>query len=91
MTSSTFINLLSQLETLEPKELQELSQAVQIRLQATQEVDKIAKFYDSLLSSGLVRHRKQISPQQQVKPPLNRLLVEIQGKPISTTIIEERG
>lgn len=91
MTQSTLVKLLSQIETLEPKELEELSQAIQIRLQATNEVDKLAKFYDSLLSSGLVRHLKQASTQQQVKHHFNRPLIEVQGKPISTTIIEERG
>ncbi len=91
MTQSTLVKLLSQLETLEPKELQELSQAVQIRLQAVKEVDKLTKFYDSLLSSGLVRHLKPTSTPQQIKHPVNRSLIEVQGKPISTTIIEERG
>jgi len=61
MTQSTLVKILSQLETLEPKELQELSQAIQIRLQAKNEVDKLAKFYDSLLSLGLVRHLKRTS------------------------------
>lgn len=93
MTQSTLVKLLSQLETLEPKELQELSQAIQIRLQfqSTNEVDKLAKFYDSLLNSGLVLHLKQTSSQQQVQHSFKRPLVEVQGKPISTTIIEERG
>lgn len=45
----------------------------------------LAKFYDSLLSSGLVSHLKQTVPKQIKRP-----LIEIQGKPISSTIIEER-
>ncbi len=86
MTQSTLIKLLSQLETLEPNELQKLSQAIQIRLQATDEAHRIEKLYDSLLSSGLVLRRKLPSPQQQIKQPL----IEIQGNPLSMTIIEER-
>ncbi len=87
MTQSTFVKLLSQLDTLEPNELQKLSQAIQIRLQATtDEAHRIEKLYDSLLSSGLVLQRKLPSPQQKIKQPL----IEIQGNPLSMTIIEER-
>jgi len=46
---------------------------------------KLAKLYDSLLSSGLVRQLKQ-TVSRQVKYPL----IEVQGEPISATIIEER-
>ncbi len=87
MTQSTFVKLLSQLETLEPKELQKLSQAIQARLQVTDQAHKMEKLYDSLLSSGLILQRKLPSPQQPIKPPL----IEIQGNPLSMTIIEERS
>jgi hypothetical protein len=86
MTQSTLVKLLSQIETLEREELQQLSQAIQTRLQPTDEADKLRAFYNSLLSSGLIRQLKQRSVAQQIK----RSLIEVQGKPISTTIIEER-
>jgi alkylated DNA repair dioxygenase AlkB len=86
MTQATLVRLISELETLEPEELQQLSQAIQVRLQTTNEADRLANFYNSLLASGLVRQIKQTSSQPQIK----RALIEMQGKPISETIIEER-
>ncbi|MEE3719523.1 hypothetical protein V2H45_22520 [Tumidithrix elongata RA019] len=86
MTQATLINLISQLETLELEELQKLSQAIKVRLNAIDESDKLAGFYSSLLTSGLVSHIKQTYSQQQ-----SRLsLISVQGNPISQTIIEER-
>jgi hypothetical protein len=85
MTQSTLVKIINQLETLEPKELEQLSQAIQTRLNVTDSSKKMTKFYESLLSSGFIR---------QVKSPLlgqiRQPLIEVKGKPISETIIEER-
>jgi len=86
MTQATLVKLISQLEVLEIDELQKLSQAIKVRLDTVDESDKLAGFYSSLLTSGLVSHVKQIHLQQQ--PRLS--LIAIQGNPISQTIIEDR-
>jgi hypothetical protein len=86
MTQAALLKIISQLEVLETEELQKLSQAIKVRLSTVAESDKLAGFYSSLLTSGLVIHIKPIYSQQQ--PRLS--LIEIQGNPISQTIIEDR-
>ena len=86
MTQATLVKLISQLEVLEIEELQKLSQAIKVRLNTVDESDKLAGFYSSLLTSGLVSHVKPIYSKQQ--PRLS--LIAIQGNPISQTIIEDR-
>lgn len=86
MTQATLVKLISQLEVLEIDELQKLSQAIKVRLNKVDDSDKLAGFYSSLLTSGLVSHVKTIYSKQQ--PRLS--LIAIQGNPISQTIIEER-
>ncbi|GAL95586.1 hypothetical protein N0824_00102 [Microcystis sp. 0824] len=51
-----------------------------------EEADKQAVFHQSLLDAGLVKQIKRPSSQ----PITERRLIEIEGKPISETIIEER-
>lgn len=86
MTQATLVKLISQLEVLEIEELQKLSLAIKVRLNTVNESDKLAGFYSSLLTSGLVSHVKPICAKQQ--PRLS--LIAIQGNPISQTIIENR-
>ena len=86
MTQATLVKLISQLEVLEIEELQKLSQAIKVRLSTVDESDKLAGFYSSLLTSGLVSRIKPIYSQQQ--PRLS--LIAIQGDPVSQTIIEDR-
>ena len=86
MTQTTLIKLISQLEVLEIEELQKLRLAIDIRLNVVDDSDRLAGFYSSLLTSGLVNHIKPIYSQQQ--PRLS--LISIQGDPISQTIIEDR-
>ncbi|NER28439.1 MAG: hypothetical protein F6J89_12590 [Symploca sp. SIO1C4] len=45
-----------------------------------------ATLHKALLTSGLVKHLKQPSYNQQTE----RRLIQVQGKPVSETIIEER-
>lgn len=86
MTQATLVKLISQLEVLEIEELQKLRLAINIRLNEVDESEKLAGFYRSLVTSGLVSHIKPIYSQQQ--PRLS--LISIQGDPISQTIIEDR-
>lgn len=86
MTQATLVKLIGQLEVLEIEELQKLSQAINVRLNTVDESVKLAGFYSSLLTSGLVSHIKPIYSERQ--PRLS--LISIQGHAVSQTIIEDR-
>ena len=86
MAQAIFNQILAQLETLELEELQQLNQAIQKYLADKQEAAQRTKFHEALLSSGLVKQIKQPSESR----PTQRRLIQIQGKPVSETIIEER-
>ncbi len=85
MAQTTLEQILDQLETLEPQELQKLSQVVQEYLTPGEETARVSAFHKSLLASGLVRQIKRPFFKQT-----ERQLIQIQGSPLSGTIIEER-
>jgi hypothetical protein len=66
--------------------LQPLNQASQKHLADKEETAKRETFHQALLTSGLVKHLKQPSHTRQTE----RRLIQVQGKPVSETIIEER-
>ncbi len=80
----TLNEILNELESLKPEELQQLHQAIQERIEvkATQK----NTFHQALLTSGLVKEIKQPFNSQNHQ----QKLIEVQGKPVSETIIEER-
>jgi hypothetical protein len=86
MAQATVNQILVQLKTLELEELQQLNQAIQKHIADKQETAKRATFHKALLASGLVKQLKQSSYTRQTE----RRLIQVQGKPISETIIEER-
>ena len=55
-------------------------------LQEQDEADKLEVFHQALLSQGLVKEVKKPS----VPNTIDRQLIEVEGKPVSETIIEER-
>ena len=55
-------------------------------LKEQDEADKLAVFHQVLLSQGLVKEVKKSHDTTTIE----RQLIEIKGKPISQTIIEER-
>jgi hypothetical protein len=85
MSQTILSQMLDKLQLLEPVELQQLNYAVQERLTNKEQADKQAVFHQALVDCGLVRQIKRISHQPIVRQPL-----QVQGKPISDTIIEER-
>jgi hypothetical protein len=85
MTQAIFNQILNQLESLNPEELKQLNQVIQQHLTAKEAKQKIT-FHQALLASGLVKQLKQPSNTQ----PIKRQLIQVQNKPISETIIEER-
>ena len=87
MPQALLNQILEQLEMLEPEELQKLNQAVQKYLtHPEREAVNQAAFHQALLTSGLVQQLKR--PSQGQGP--ERQLIEVQGKPVSETIIAER-
>lgn len=86
MAQATLDQILAQIETLELEELQQLNQTIQRYLAHKQETPQQATFHKVLLTSGLVKQLKQPSDSRQSE----RQLIQVQGKPVSETIIEER-
>ncbi len=80
----TLNQILNELKFLNSEELQQLHQAIQERLEVKQTTQK-STFHQALLKSGLVKEIKQPFNNQQNQ----RKLIEVQGKPVSETIIEE--
>jgi hypothetical protein len=85
MSHAILEQILEQLQSLEPEELQQLNQAVQDHLVNQEETDKRVAFYQALVTSGLVKQIKKPS----YKRPLEKL-IEVEGEPVSRTIVEER-
>ena len=86
MAQATLNQMLVQLKTLELEELQQLNQAIQKHIADKEETAKRATFHKALLASGLVKQLQQPSDSRQTE----QRLIQVQGKPVSQTIIEER-
>lgn len=85
MSQTILSQMLNKLQFLEPVELQQLNDAVQERLINKEQAVKKIAFHQALVDSGLVRQIKKISHRSIVHQP-----IQVQGKPISDTIVEER-
>ena len=86
MAQATLHQILHQLSSLEPDELQQLNQAVQLQLAPEAASSQRETFHQALLASGLVRQIRQPRRQEDTQ----RRLVEVLGRPVSETIIAER-
>lgn len=86
MAQATLNQILSQLETLELEELHQLNQTIQKRLANKEEIAKLRAFHQALLDSGLIKQFKF----PLYEPISERRLIQVEGKPVSETIIEER-
>ena len=86
MTQAILNQILDQLQSLELAELQQLNQAVQDYLINQEEAAKRAAVHQALVTSGLVRQIKKSSYKRLIK----QQLVQLEGQPISETIVEER-
>jgi hypothetical protein len=86
MAQAILNQILAQLETLDPEELQQLNQAIQSYLAGQKESARRTTFHKALLTSGLVKQIKQPSYNGQTE----RRLIQVQSQPVSETIIEER-
>ena len=86
MSQAILNQILDQLQMLEPSELQHLSQAIQRYLPDREIAAKRVAFHRALIESGLVRQIRSPACLQGMRSPL----IQIQGNPVSQTIIEER-
>lgn len=86
MAQATLDQLISQLDSLQTEELQRLERAIQERRTDKGEAKEKEMLHQTLLASGLV---KRIA--RRVEPDTSeRHLIEVQGEPVSETIIRER-
>lgn len=86
MPQALLDQILNQLQALEPSELQQLSQVIQRYLKDNEASAKRAAFHQALVGSGLVRQIKHPNFEGRT----HHRLIQIQGEPISQTIIGER-
>ncbi|MFM7425676.1 MAG: hypothetical protein ACKO7W_11905 [Elainella sp.] len=86
MPQALLNQILNQLQSLEPSELQQLSQVIQKYLQDDEVTAKRAVFHQALVESGLVRQIKNPNFEGRT----HQRLIQVQGEPISQTIVGER-
>jgi hypothetical protein len=85
MAQSTLQRILSEVDDLSTEEKAKLLEALQNGEEAREADSRMEAFHQALLASGMV---KEIKPRRSVGRPLQ--LIEIPGKPVSETIVEER-
>jgi len=86
MAQATLDQLISQLDTLQNEELQRLERAIQERRTDKGEAKEKEMLHQALLASGLVKRiASRTEPDRS-----ERHLIEVQGEPVSETIIRER-
>jgi hypothetical protein len=78
--------MLGQLHSLEPQELQQLTEAIQLQLAPPISTSNQTAFRQALVASGLVRQLRNPA----AKPIGDRAVIQVQGKAISQSILEER-
>jgi len=86
MAEAVLQQVLSEIPVLDQRELRLVQQAVQARLAPQSQAQKRRAFYHALRASGLVKQIKAHPANENMQ----RQLVEVQGPPVSQTIIEER-
>jgi hypothetical protein len=86
MSQAILNQILNQLQVLEPSELEQLSQVLQKYLKDSEASAKRAVFHQALVESGLIRQIKKPNFEGRVHPPL----IQVQGEPVSQTIVGER-
>ncbi len=86
MPQAILNQILDQLQTLEPSELQQLNHVLQRYLVDRRTSVKRVAFHQALVESGLVRQIKNPTFERRTHQPL----IQSQGESLSQTIIEER-
>jgi hypothetical protein len=86
MPQALLDQILNQLQSIEPSDFQQLSQAIQRYLEDDEVLAKRAAFHHALIGSGLVRQIKNPNFEERA----HQRLIQVQGEPISQTIVGER-
>ena len=86
MSEAISNQIFNQLEMLEIFELHQLNRAIDKYVVQKQATTQQAKFHQALLTSGLVKKINHLSYSQLTE----RQLIQVQGQPLSETIIDER-
>ena len=92
MAQPVLQQILNQIATLSPTELLQVNEVVKERL-IPHDVDLARRaLYNSLLNAGLLQQIKLRSSSATVRRHLAQVydLVEVEGQPVSQTIVEER-
>ena len=88
MASAMLRKVLEQVKVLTPDEQRQVREALGNTLSQHEEDEKMKAFHQGLLEAGLI---KTISkPVMDIERYRNYKPVEVKGKPVSETIIEER-
>ena len=86
MAGTTLNQIIKQLDVLEIEEIKQLNQTIQKYLAEREESVNKSAFHKALINAGLVKQIKYPAAQAIAQ----RKLIQIEGKPVSETIIEER-
>ena len=86
MTQITLDQILKQLDLFELDELKQLNQTILKYVAEREEPLKQAAFHQALLDAGLVKQIKHPTERAIAARPL----IQVEGKPVSETIIESR-
>ncbi|MBD2460140.1 hypothetical protein H6G89_03685 [Oscillatoria sp. FACHB-1407] len=86
MPQAILNQILSQLQALELSELQQLSQVIQNYLRDGEATTKRTAFHQALVETGLVRQIKNPTFEHR----MHQHLIQVQGEPVSQTIVGER-
>jgi len=86
MAKATLDRIVEEIKTLAPDEQWQLREMLDTMLVPAGEEDKRKGLHQALRAAGLITQVRQ--PRATDTP--NRRRIEVQGKPVSETIIEER-
>jgi hypothetical protein len=86
MAKATLDRIIEEIKTLDAEEWRRLREALDTMAAPSEEAHKREALRQALRAAGLVTQMRQ--PRAADTP--NRRLIEVQGKPVSETIIEER-
>ena len=86
MAKATLDQIVKEIKTLAPDERRQLREMLDAMMVPAEEEDKRKALHQALRAAGLVTQVRQ--PRATDTP--HRRRIEVQGKPVSETIIEER-
>jgi hypothetical protein len=86
MSQAAVNHILQQLQSLSEEELRYIDQAIKDQLKPPKHTGKREALYANLKARGLIEEIRKSPLEDDALPPL----IEVPGKPVSQTIIEER-